>query len=214
VRSRSGWSTASLRSTTPRIEGASNLGSGIRLGRAGGARTRPGSARGRDPPRSSALRTSHNPGPQNRRYPRSDLVRTPRGLGSQPPASTRRSRQGGAPHRTNDLDGDKRRRTLQRVETAPLTQRGTRSGRGEGTWPPCMYERSRDATATCCGVSVSPGFIPRARTARERPGPAPPAAVAERASSERDTNCAVGTVMGRSSAAEICLVGPFAGRTG
>jgi len=31
---------------------------------------------------------------------------------------------------------------------------------------------------------------------------------------DRDTNCAVGTVMGGSSAAEICFVGPFAGRTG
>ena len=45
------------------------------------------------------------------------------------PAPTRRSRQGGAPHRTNDLDGDKHRRTLQGAETAPLTQRGTRSVR-------------------------------------------------------------------------------------
>ena len=53
----------------------------------------------------------------------------PRGLGSPPTATTRRSRQGGAPHRTNDLDGDKRRRTLHGAETAPLTQRGTRSGR-------------------------------------------------------------------------------------
>jgi transposase len=53
----------------------------------------------------------------------------PRGLGSKPPASTRRSRQGGAPHRTNDPDGDQRRRTLQGADTAPLTQRGTRSGR-------------------------------------------------------------------------------------
>ena len=53
----------------------------------------------------------------------------PRGLGSSAPAPTRQSRQGAAPHRTNDLDGDKRRRTLQKADTAPLTQRGTRSGR-------------------------------------------------------------------------------------
>ncbi|MCW2737531.1 MAG: hypothetical protein JWN97_2175, partial [Nocardioides sp.] len=41
------------------------------------------------------------------------------------PASTHRSRQDGAPHRTNDLDGDKRRRTLTGAETPLLTQRGT-----------------------------------------------------------------------------------------
>jgi hypothetical protein len=41
------------------------------------------------------------------------------------PRPPRRSRQDGAPHRTNDLDGDKRRRTLQGAETTPLTQRGT-----------------------------------------------------------------------------------------
>jgi len=50
----------------------------------------------------------------------------PCGLDSQPTTSTRQSRQDGAPHRTNDLDGDKRRRTLKGAETAPLTQRGTR----------------------------------------------------------------------------------------
>jgi hypothetical protein len=49
----------------------------------------------------------------------------PPGFGSSPSAPTRRSRQGAAPHRTNDLDGDKRRRTLQGAETTPLTQRGT-----------------------------------------------------------------------------------------
>ena len=42
-----------------------------------------------------------------------------------PPAPARRSRQGAAPHRTNDLDGDKRRRTLHGAETSLLTQRGT-----------------------------------------------------------------------------------------
>ena len=45
--------------------------------------------------------------------------------GSAPaPAPTRRSRQGGAPHRTNDLDGDKRRRTLLEARTAALDNRG------------------------------------------------------------------------------------------
>jgi len=76
------------------------------------------------PPRSSALRTSHSPDPHDRRYPSQDPVAPPRGLDSQPAASTRRSRQDGAPHRTNDLDGDKRRRTLKGAETAHLTQRG------------------------------------------------------------------------------------------
>jgi transposase len=50
---------------------------------------------------------------------------TPRGLGSPATARARRSRQGGAPHRTNDLDGDKHRRTLNGAENASLTQRGT-----------------------------------------------------------------------------------------
>ena len=53
----------------------------------------------------------------------------PSGLGSPAAAPTRRSRQGGAPHRTNDLDGDKRRRTLQRADPGPLTTEGSREGR-------------------------------------------------------------------------------------
>jgi hypothetical protein len=48
----------------------------------------------------------------------------PRSFGSSPIAPTRRSRQCGAPRRTNDIDGDKRRRTLQGAEPALLTQRG------------------------------------------------------------------------------------------
>ena len=39
-----------------------------------------------------------------------------------------RSREGAAPHRTNDLDGGMRRRTLQGVETAHLTSEGSRNG--------------------------------------------------------------------------------------
>ncbi len=69
------------------------------------------------------------PGPAQPTLPRATAPANPSaGLGCQPPASTRRSRQGGAPHRTNDLDGDQRRRTLYGTETAALTQRGTRSG--------------------------------------------------------------------------------------
>ena len=71
------------------------------------------------PPRSSALRNSHFPDPQHRRYPRPSPCEPPRGLGSPAPAPTRRSRQGAAPHRTNDLDGDKRRRTIQKPKPRP-----------------------------------------------------------------------------------------------
>jgi hypothetical protein len=51
---------------------------------------------------------------------------TPRGLGSPAPAQARQSCQRGAPHRTNDVDGDKRRRTLGGAETALLTTEGNR----------------------------------------------------------------------------------------
>src|SRR4051794_35686414 len=51
---------------------------------------------------------------------------TTRGLGSPATTPTRRSRQRGAPHRTNDVDGDKRRRTLQGAEAPPLTTEGNR----------------------------------------------------------------------------------------
>jgi transposase len=50
----------------------------------------------------------------------------PCGPGSQPSAPARRSRQGGAPHRTNGLDGDKRWCTLKGNGTAPLTTEGSR----------------------------------------------------------------------------------------
>ena len=76
-----------------------------------------------------------------------------------------------------------------------------------------VYERSRDATATCCAVSVSPGLIPMGS---HRPRAARPAARQRSLRGHRArerANSAVGTVMGRSSAAEICLAGPFAGRT-
>ena len=58
-------------------------------------------------PRSSALRISHNPDPQHRRYPRNHLVRRP------------------VRARLHCLRGDKRRRTLTGTETPLLTQRGT-----------------------------------------------------------------------------------------
>ena len=77
--------------------------------------------------RTPALRISHFPDPHPRRYPRPRPMRTPAGAGSPANAPTRRSRQGGAPHRTNDLDGDKRRRTLQGADPGPLTTEGSRS---------------------------------------------------------------------------------------
>ena len=77
-------------------------------------------------PRTSTLRISHFPDPHPRRYPRHDPCEPPPGLGSPANAPTRRSRQGAAPHRTNDLDGDKRRRTLQRADPGPLTTEGSR----------------------------------------------------------------------------------------
>ena len=56
----------------------------------------------------------------HRRYPpTSTAAKTHAGSGSALHATTRRSRQGGAPHRTNDLDGDKRRRTLRRPKPRP-----------------------------------------------------------------------------------------------
>ena len=57
---------------------------------------------------------------------RHDPREPPPGIGSPANAPTRRSRQGGAPHRTNDLDGDKRRRTLKGAEPGPLTTEGSR----------------------------------------------------------------------------------------
>jgi transposase len=57
-------------------------------------------------------------------------------------APARRRRQRGAPHRTNDVDADQRRRTITTVEEAGLTKRGAmcvyvRTGRmpGERPWP-------------------------------------------------------------------------------
>jgi len=77
-------------------------------------------------PRTSTLRISHFPDPHNRRYPSPARSEPRRGLDNQPSATTRRSRQDGAPHRTNDLDGDKRWRTLQEAESGVLTTEGCR----------------------------------------------------------------------------------------
>ena len=69
---------------------------------------------------------------------------TQRGFGSTPTAPTRRSCQRGAPHRTNDVDGDKLRRTLQGAETAPLTTEGSRCDAR-----PCwLVFESRDGSVT------------------------------------------------------------------
>ena len=59
------------------------------------------------------------PGPAPRRYPRPRPPRRPTRPRLPAPATTRRSRQDGAPHRTNDLDGDKRRRTLPAPKPRP-----------------------------------------------------------------------------------------------
>ena len=66
-----------------------------------------------------------------------DPCEPPPGLGSPAHAPKRRSPQGGAPHRTNDLDGDKRRRTLQRVDSGVLTTEGSRSDAGAILPPIC-----------------------------------------------------------------------------
>ncbi len=83
-------------------------------------------------PRTSTLRISHLPDPQNRRYSHPARSEPSRGLGSQPSASARRSRQGAAPHRTNDLDGDKRWCTRKGNETADLDIEGSRNDAPSG----------------------------------------------------------------------------------
>jgi hypothetical protein len=57
--------------------------------------------------------------------PRPACRTAPGRFGSSLTATTRRSRQGGAPHPTNDLDGDKHRHTLPGAETALLTTKGS-----------------------------------------------------------------------------------------
>src|SRR3954447_23004197 len=86
-------------------------------------------------PRSSALRISHNPNAHHRNYPpRGDPQHPPRSRlpiprpaappGVQPPPPrppAPGTREDGAPRGTNDLDGDKHRRTLRAAENEPLT---------------------------------------------------------------------------------------------
>lgn len=68
------------------------------------------------------------PGPAHPTLPGHQAACEPlRGVGSSLIAPTRRSRQGGAPHWTNDLDGDKRRRTPGGAETALLTTERSRN---------------------------------------------------------------------------------------
>jgi hypothetical protein len=76
-------------------------------------------------PRSSALRISHNPNPQHRRYP-------PDGDPAHPLRPRLPSPRVGAPEPSRwsalpdeRLDGNKHRRTLNGAENASLTQRGT-----------------------------------------------------------------------------------------
>ena len=59
---------------------------------------------------------------------REDRCEPPQGFGSSPTAPARRSRQPGAPHRTNDVDGDKRRRTLEGAEAPLLTEGSPNDG--------------------------------------------------------------------------------------
>ena len=87
---------------------------------------------------------------------RHDPREPPPGIGSPANAPTRRSRQGGAPHRTNDLDGDKRRRTLKGAEPGPLTTEGSRSdaGRSRGYGRPpwrCAARRNPRNRGNVCG---------------------------------------------------------------
>jgi transposase len=62
------------------------------------------------------------PGPAQPTLPPAPAGQNPHAaLDSQPSAPARRSRQDGAPHRTNDLDGDKHRCTLKATRPRPLT---------------------------------------------------------------------------------------------
>ena len=67
-------------------------------------------------------RSTHATGP-------APLADTPRSFGSHATAPARRSRQGAAPHRTNDLDGDKHRRNTPRRRNCALDTEGFRGGR-------------------------------------------------------------------------------------
>jgi hypothetical protein len=70
------------------------------------------------------------PEPQARRYLPQSLPGTHAVVSKPASTAARRRCQRGAPHRTNDVDADKRRRTLPAPETTPLTAR-IREGRHE-----------------------------------------------------------------------------------
>ena len=72
-------------------------------------------------PRTSALRISHFPDPHPRRYPCQPRPRRDCAAPITANQPARRRRQPGAPHRTNEVDTDKRRRTIPAVEAAHLT---------------------------------------------------------------------------------------------
>jgi hypothetical protein len=77
-------------------------------------------------PRTSTLRTSHFPDPHVRRYPAAGLLRTPARVRLHAHRADAPEPSTWSAHRTNDLDGDKRRRTLQGAETARLTTEESR----------------------------------------------------------------------------------------
>ena len=100
---------------------------------------------------------------------RHDPCEPPPGLGFPANAPTRRSRQGGAPHRTNDLDGDKRRRTLQRADPGILTTEGSRTvgcrvilsyGRGVHPWAAARFGSARVARLATVTASGRPHVVP------------------------------------------------------
>ncbi|MFC5042855.1 hypothetical protein [Ornithinimicrobium kibberense] len=95
------------------------------------------------------------PGPAHPTLPPPDPRDHPLpGPGSGHTASPRRSRQGAAPHRTNDLDGDQRRRTLESDGTGPLDTQGN---------------QKRALTESFSASVVNPGWrIPRSSRLRRR----------------------------------------------
>jgi transposase len=120
-----------------------------------------------DPPPHIDTSDQPLPGPARPTLPGTKTrANPPHGFGSSPTAPARQSRQGGAPHRTNDLDGDKRRRTLQGAETTALTTEGSRSDAGVvSVAPPRMRARMRHERmcaagpcGTTCGCRRAIGF--------------------------------------------------------
>jgi hypothetical protein len=123
-------------------------------------------------------------------------------------------------HRAGDRRADRHHRGHQRHLAPDVLNSSTRQ-RPTATRLPAWFS-ARSATCMCRsvrGMRLPPAapFLSRrgscrgARTAPERPAARQRSLRGHRA---RETaGSAVGTVMGRSWAAEICLAGPFAGRT-